>query len=704
MQQSLCFGYSNIIDSLKQNPNAFFVVIDKDGNIRNISNTLLDLLELREEDTVGKYITDIIHDRKLLEVLKTGHIDEADILSINGHDTVVTRMPIIKDGQVVGAMICSLFLNISQAESLVKKYQNSKPKFSRILDQVMGSPNMGYIVIDKEMKITHVNQTYLDILGKKLEESIGKPIMEVSPQSKLPRVVETGLADKVDVWSVNGNNMIVNRLPIMHDDQVIGAIGHTLVLDISVPKFLVNKLQETNLEFNVIFQGLIESPYAAYTIVDKEGYITVMNNTYLDIIKKRRSEVIGKHILDIMPHSKLLETISSGRMDTADVWPIVKGRDIIVNRLPIRDNGEIIGAIEHSLILDMSGTKILLKKLQETERELNLYKDEVRAMYYAKWTFDNLTGNSHEFVTIKAMAQQFSQTPSTLLITGESGTGKELFAQAIHNASNRKTGPFIRINCAALPEHLLESELFGYEEGAFTGAKKGGKPGKFELAKGGTIFLDEIGDMPMNMQTKLLSVLQERVIERVGGTTPLSINVRVIAATNRNLEEMVANHEFREDLYYRLNVVQLRIPPLRRRMEDLPSLVETLIVRINQKLETHINEISDQAMDWLKKYHWPGNVRELENLLERAINLAHMRSTTCIDPADFPSLRDSITPTLPSEGISAPLNLTETIEDLERHMITQALDKAGQNKTKAAQYLGIHSSALYRKLNKYELG
>ncbi len=702
MQQSLCFGYSNIIDSLKQNPNAFFVVIDKDGNIRNISNTLLDLLGLREEDTVGKYIIDIIHDRKLLEVLKTGHIDEADILSINGHDTVVTRMPIIKDQQVVGAMICSLFLNISQAESLVKKYQNSKPKFSRILDQVMGSPNMGYIVIDKEMKITHVNQTYLDILGKKLEESIGKPIMEVSPHSKLPRVLETGLADKVDVWSVNGNNMIVNRLPIMHDDQVIGAIGHTLVLDISVPKFLVNKLQETNLEFNVIFQGLIESPYAAYTIVDKEGYITVMNNTYLDIIKKRRSEVIGKHILDIMPHSKLLETISSGRMDTADVWPIVKGRDIIVNRLPIKDNGEIIGAIEHSLILDMSGTKILLKKLQETERELNLYKDEVRAMYYAKWTFDNLTGNSHEFVTIKAMAQQFSQTPSTLLITGESGTGKELFAQAIHNASNRKTGPFIRINCAALPEHLLESELFGYEEGAFTGAKKGGKPGKFELAKGGTIFLDEIGDMPMNMQTKLLSVLQERVIERVGGTTPLSINVRVIAATNRNLEEMVANHEFREDLYYRLNVVQLRIPPLRRRMEDLPSLVETLIVRINQKLETHIDEISDQAMDWLKKYHWPGNVRELENLLERAINLAHMRSTTCIDPADFPSLRDSITPTLPTEGVL--LNLTETIEDLERHMITQALEKAGQNKTKAAQYLGIHSSALYRKLNKYELG
>jgi transcriptional regulator with PAS, ATPase and Fis domain len=471
--QELYFDYSNICDSLKQNPNAFFMAVDINGNIRKISQTLLDLLGLREEDALGKCFMDIVPDGKLLEVLKRGHIDEADTLSINGRDTVVTRIPIKKNQQVVGAFIYSLFFDISKAEYLIKEYQKNKPKFNRILDQVIGSPNMGYIVIDKEMKVTHVNQTYLDILGRSLEETIGRPIMEVSPYSKLPRVIETGLPDKVDVWAVNGNNMIVNRLPIMQNNEVIGAIGHTLVLDISVPKFLVNKLQETNLEFNVIFQGLIESPYAAYTIVDKDGYITVMNNTYLDIIKKRRSEVIGKHILDIMPHSKLLETLKSGRMDTADVWPIVEGRDIIVNRLPIKENGEIIGAIEHSLVLDISGAKILLKKLQETERELNLYKDEVRAMYHAKWTFDDLKGSSHEFITIKAMAKQFSQTSSTLLITGESGTGKELFAQAIHNASNRKNGPFIRINCAALqttytyikfePNTGINPEIFAYQ-------------------------------------------------------------------------------------------------------------------------------------------------------------------------------------------------------------------------------------------------
>ena len=212
--------------------------------------------------------------------------------------------------------------------------------------------------------------------------------------------------------------------------------------------------------------------------------------------------------------------------------------------------------------MDMSQAKMLINKLQETAKELNYYREEFRQLYQARWQFDDLIGVNPEFTMVKAMAQQLAHTRSTILITGESGTGKELLAQSIHNQGGQE-GPFVRVNCAALPENLLESELFGYEEGAFTGAKKGGKPGKFELAKGGTIFLDEIGDMPIGMQTKLLSVLQERVIERVGGTTPIAIKVRVIAASNRDLEKMVAQQEFREDLYYRLNVVRLHIPPLR---------------------------------------------------------------------------------------------------------------------------------------------
>ena len=388
-------------------------------------------------------------------------------------------------------------------------------------------------------------------------------------------------------------------------------------------------------------------------------------------------------------------------MDSADIWPIVEGRDILINRIPIWQNGEIIGAIGHSMVLDMSGAKILMKKLQETQKELSVYKDEVNAIYQAKWRFEDLIGRSSEFVTIKAMAQQFAQTSSTLLITGESGTGKDMFAQAIHNASSYRTGPFIRINCVTLPENLLESELFGYEDGAFTGAKKGGKPGKFELARGGTVFLDEIGDMPMSMQTKLLSVLQERVIERVGGTKPIEVNVRVIAATNRNLEEMVANHEFREDLYYRLNVVRLHIPPLRKRIEDLPLLVSGLMPRINQKLGTSVNRISEQALEVLRNYSWPGNVRELENMLERAINLAHIRAAECIDTVDVSTLLTNDTPITVDTDSRRKLN--EAIDELEKSMIIKALEETGYNKTKTAQVLGIHSSALYRKLSKYGL-
>jgi transcriptional regulator with PAS, ATPase and Fis domain len=257
-----------------------------------------------------------------------------------------------------------------------------------------------------------------------------------------------------------------------------------------------------------------------------------------------------------------------------------------------------------------------------------------------------------------------------------------------------------------LPENLLESELFGYEEGAFTGARKGGKPGKFELAKGGTIFLDEIGDMPLTMQTKLLTVLQEKVVERVGGTTPIAINVRVIAATNRDLEKMVENQEFREDLYYRLNVVGLNIPPLRRRMDDIPLLVNDLIHRINQCLKTDISGIEPEAIDLLQEYSWPGNVRELENLLERAINLALMHGEQLIRMEHFPSLNQKNKDKkfakieILDDGQSS---LPQLIEKIEKQMIIQYLQESGGNKQQTAKMLGIHSSALYRKLSKYGL-
>jgi len=687
-----------MLDLLIKSPNMLLIGIDENGLITLVSQALLKLLNLTEDEVLGKYVGDIIPGEKLTRVLETGQVDEADVTMINGKKIIVSRVPIINEGKIIGAFAASVFVDSSRIKPVLDQLNE---EFDTMISQIIESPTMGYVVINQDAEITHVNQTYLDIVGLKAEDTIGKKILDVVPYSKMPRVLETGKAEKLDLWSANGHNMFVSRLPIMKNGKVIGAIGHTLTLDLSLPQFLVSKLQETDSQFNAIFEGLIENPNTAYIIVDKDGYITVMNQTFLDIIGKKREDVIGKHVLEVLPHSKLPETLRTGRMDSADIWPIVEGRDILINRIPIWQNGEIIGAIGHSMVLDMSGAKILMKKLQETQKELSVYKDEVNSIYQAKWRFEDLLGRSNEFITVKAMARQFAQTSSTLLITGESGTGKELFAQAIHNASNRRSGPFIRINCVTLPENLLESELFGYEDGAFTGAKKGGKPGKFELARGGTVFLDEIGDMPMSMQTKLLTVLQERVIERVGGTKPIDINVRVIAATNRNLEEMVANNEFRKDLYYRLNVVRLHIPPLRKRMEDLPVLVAGLIPRINEKLGTSVKTITEPALDILRRYSWPGNVRELENILERAINLASIRSADCIDTVDVSTLLTNEYETPITVDTDSRRTLNEAIDELERRMIIKALEETGYNKTKTAQALGIHSSALYRKLSKY---
>ena len=693
---------TNVMDAMIDNPNMFFVVVNVDGKIISISDTLLNMLGITEEQAMGKYILDVIPDGKLPEVLKTGRTDDADVLLVNGHKTIVTRVPIVKNGEIIGAVTSSLFMDISGAQDLVDRFNVPGPEPEvDVINDLIDNPSTGYITIDINGNITQINETYLNIIGMKREEVIGRPVLEITPNSKLPEVIETGMIDQVDVFSVNGHSMLVNRLPIKKNGKIVGAIAHTQVLDTSVHQFLMDKLQESDSEF-ILYEGLIESPYTGFVIVDAKGYITKMNNTMLDILHLPRSEVIGKYVTDVMPTSKLQEILDTGRTDKADVWYITPGQNILVNRLPIKRNGKIIGAIGSVVVMDMLEIKHLIKILQETQKELNIYKEEVRSIYKARWHFDNLIGLSSEFFYIKTMARQFAQTSSTLLITGESGTGKELFAQAVHNASSRSSGPFIRINCAALPENLLESELFGYEEGAFTGARKGGKPGKFELAKGGTIFLDEIGDMPMNMQIKLLSVLQERMVERVGGTTPINIDVRVIAATNRDLQEMIAQHEFREDLYYRLNVVQLSLPPLRNRLEDLPILVEDLIYRLNNNLETNVNHISEAAMELLRNYAWPGNVRELENLLERAINLAHMNFRNRIQPTDFPSLCENTAIQI-SEEADESKNLTERIEDVEKQLIMQALQDSGDNKTQTAKLLGIHSSALYRKLTKYGL-
>jgi PAS domain S-box-containing protein len=452
--------------------------------------------------------------------------------------------------------------------------------------------------------------------------------------------------------------------------------------------------------FIEILNGILENPYIGIILVDTLGNINKVNKTYLEILGMKEEDVLDKHVLEVTPHSRLPEVLRTREVHLADHWP-VNNHDTIVFRMPLYKDGKLIGAMGQSLILGVAGLQLLSKKLKELEGELAVYKDVVSSIYSSKYCFDSIVGEDVNLRNVKSIAQRAANTGSTILIMGESGTGKELFAHSIHQASPRTDRPFVRVNCAALPDNLLESELFGYEEGAFTGARKGGKPGKFEMANHGTIFLDEIGDMPLAMQAKLLIVLQEREIERVGGTKTIRVDVQVIAATNRNLEDMMKKGNFREDLYYRLNVVTLNVPSLRKRPLDIKLLINYLLPKLNQRLHTQVEKVTPEALQLLCSYDWPGNVRELENLLERAINLADLNQDSCLSPECFPSLSRLVGQPVP--GIESVDNLGEAVEKMEEETIRRVLQKTHNNKAQTAKILGLNKSVLYRKLKKYNL-
>jgi transcriptional regulator with PAS, ATPase and Fis domain len=312
-----------------------------------------------------------------------------------------------------------------------------------------------------------------------------------------------------------------------------------------------------------------------------------------------------------------------------------------------------------------------------------------------RYSFDSIIGESEPILRLKKEAQQASATSLAVLISGESGTGKELFAQAIHSDSVRKSRPFIRLNCAAIPKDLMESELFGYEKGAFTGAKSTGKPGKFELADTGTLFLDEIGDLPLEMQPKLLRALEEKEFERLGGNRMIHSDFRLIAASNQNLEEMVAKGEFRSDLYYRLNVVGLHIPPLRERGADVLLLARHILQQIVEETPGRQVEITPAAEELLQRHLWPGNVRELNNVLERTLAICEGDR---IAPADLPFYLHRNTVKACSDQHSL---LRDVLARAEKGAIQEALRLTGFNKVKTAEMLGIHRTLLYKKIGRY---
>jgi len=494
--------------------------------------------------------------------------------------------------------------------------------------------------------------------------------------------------------------------PIIIEDKTIGVISLTaftveqrklLLKDIKglqrflekISELIKSKLLEYKLvqELSLVVEKLetiFDCVNEAIIAIDSEGRITQLNSSAEKLFGLTYSKVYGNRLDDVMLNIPINEILMTGEGYT----------DIELN---LQVNNSTISTMGSARVMKKGNTT---KGVVLTFRDMKDVKKLVYEIssYQGEYSLDEIISVNSDMVYLKNKIKLISKSPSTVLIQGESGTGKELIARALHAESHKGDVPFIAINSAAIPEALLESELFGYDEGAFTGAKKKGKPGKFELAHGGTLFLDEIGDMPLYLQAKLLRVLQDRRVERVGGINPIQIDVRVIAATNRDLEKMVTTKEFREDLFFRLNVIPLYIPPLRERKEDIPVLVKHFLIKHKENLDkSNIEGFTTEAINILTTYNWPGNVRELENVIEYAVNF---------ETGSFISMQS-----LPRKIVKKN---NEVIEDknnfnvrplveIEIEMIKKAIRIYGETlegKKQVAEKLGIDLSTLYRKLKR----
>lgn len=444
--------------------------------------------------------------------------------------------------------------------------------------------------------------------------------------------------------------------------------------------------------------ALLNNPYESLILIDAEGVVRFVSESNESIQKGAVDGAVGQHISQVNPDSNLLRIVETGKAEIGRSL-VLNARERIVARIPLVKAGRVVGAAGKLLLSSPQKLKELYQRIERLEKQLDYYKSELKQSHGARYTFDHIIGRSPRLGEALALARKAAENDSSVIISGESGTGKEMFAHAIHEAGQRSAGHFIRINCGAIPAELFEAELFGYEPGAFTGARHRGAVGKIELAHNGTLFLDEISEMPPRMQVKLLRVLQDKVVERIGGGKPRQINFRLISATNQDLESMIRQGTFRLDLYYRLNVMTIKLPPLRTMPEDIPLLFHSALRSLGEQNHRPVATVASDAMAALSTYLWPGNVRELRNVAERALIVCDQDRVTLKDLPTIFRGDDGLRGATPS----ALKPLRVIVEEAEHRAIENALRQAKDNKAKAAELLGIHRTGLYQKMNKYRM-
>jgi len=457
-----------------------------------------------------------------------------------------------------------------------------------------------------------------------------------------------------------------------------------------------------NVDFKLL--KLVIEHLGSVAIVDREGRYVYVNDNWVEGIGVSREKVLGKYVHDLFPNTKIDIALETGQSVVGEIFKGEHTKSILpISYAPLIEDNCIVGGIIYTIFKDTEDLWGYKQKLDKMQNQLEAYKKELKSIKNSHYTIQNIIGNSSKIENMKKLIYQASRSNSTVLIEGETGTGKELVAHSIHNLSNRNNSNFIKMNCAAIPIELFESELFGYEEGSFTGAKKGGQKGKFELANNGSIFFDEINQLSMMLQPKLLRALQEREIERVGGKNSIQVDVRIIAATNIPLETLVEKNAMRNDLFYRLNVIKIKIPPLRERLEDIQLIIQGLINKLNIELGSKITGINPKVIEIFNKYSWPGNIRELQNAIERAMNIAWIGQ---LEPKHFNEtifqnkLSDE---TIRTSEESDDLSLKSKKNIMIKETVIEALNKSNGNKSQAAKLLGISRTVLYEKLKKYNI-
>ena len=597
--------------------------------------------------------------------------------------------------------------------SILKEISNSVTQVAEAISIAIG---VEVEIVDTDLTILGGTGIYASMIGQKEEEA------RLDTDYLYARVLRSGVTEYVedamtqqdyDDMGMGGTHfgeLAEICTPIKMRDRIIGIIGliaftetqRSILLDKkrSMVTFVekmadllaAKAVQQEMLEDVEVSRDemstVLETTHEGIFALDRSGYIKHCNNMAATLFKTTKADLIGAHINEFMMGTPALEVIETGQgyTENEELFHTDRGRmHFIVTAKPFINGDEIGGVV------------ISFRDIEEAQKLV--YNINTRAL---KNTLDDIVGNSDEIKRAKKQALITAKGNSTVLITGESGTGKEMFAKAIHYASPRGEGPFVTVNCGAIPENLLESELFGYEKGAFTGASDKGKAGKFETANGGTIFLDEIGDMPPHLQVKILHVLQNMRFERVGGNKNIIVDVRVIAATNKDLEGMIREGTFREDLYYRLSVIPLMIPPLRERRDDIKLLMYHFLRKYNTFMNRKITGFTKEVEELYMNHNWPGNVRELENAVEYGTNMA-FGDTIGIDevPARLMRNEDNI-----MKFQDTDLPLSEQVKRYEKEIITRKLKKygtSGNAKDTVAKELGLSRATLYRKLTELDI-